>query len=455
MTRNTKNISQRIALLWHMPAIMILAIYLPGALLGLVLLGDIHAYAFFGMLAMFTVTYYVAYPKFEKLLQKESSTQKLMWKLGDRINWRVVAWLALCLYLLIIGIVIHISEISPLGAALRGGNDAEISFARSGFYTGLTGPLGGLRYLALILGRSIVPLILVSLYYSKHKLRHAALFLLLATYIVSLEKAAAIFAIMPIIIFYLFQRHWKAAAGFTVLMILCIALWTFLSIGGIQRTMGRFPLIPVTTADVSINGPAKRYPPSIPRLANERNAVFYDESLKSERRQLSKFVPKDSHFRGLIETDPVLQPIFFMLNRIIWIPYITAYDWLRFQTEILEGKLTMGRSIGGLSWLFGQPKLSMESMVYDYEFGTQKGIIGSSNTVFFVDAKLAFGWFGAFLYCLLFTFFSAVIFSSKQEALKIASFTIFLTAALSALTATLLSGGLIFYLAICALRRQK
>jgi hypothetical protein len=453
MTYNLRDISQRTALLWHMPAVMILVIYLPGALLGLVLLGDIHAYAFLGMLAMFTATYYVAYPQFEKLLQKESSTQKLMWKLGDSINWHMAAWLALCLYLLIIGIVICISNISPLDAALHGGSREEISYARSGFFTGLTGPIAGLRYFALILGRSIVPLILVNLYYSGHKLRHAALFLLLATYLVSLEKASAIFAIMPVIIFYLFQKNWKAATGFLTLMVLCIVLWTFLSLAGIQRTIGHFPLIPAATADLSVTPPAMEYAPSIPILANEKNAVFYAESLKSERRELWKFLPKNN-FRRVLEADHVLYPTFFMLNRIVWIPYITAYDWLRFQTEILDGKLTMGRSISGLNWLFGQSKLSMESLVYDYEFGTNKGIIGASNTVFFVDAKLAFGWFGAFLYCLLFTFFSAIIFASKQDALKIASFTIFLTASLSALTATLLSGGLFFYLVIGVLRRR-
>lgn len=35
-----------------------------------------------------------------------------------------------------------------------------------------------------------------------------------------------------------------------------------------------------------------------------------------------------------------------LLSRIGWVPYIMAYDWLGFKRVLLEGKLTLGRSIG-------------------------------------------------------------------------------------------------------------
>ena len=138
-------------------------------------------------------------------------------------------------------------------------------------------------------------------------------------------------------------------------------------------------------------------------------------------------------------------------NRAIWIPYVTAYDWLKFQDEIFAGRLTMGRSIGVVSWLLREPRLQLEQMVYEYEFGPPPGGAGASNTVFLVDAKLAFGWPGVLMYCGLFTLFSAVILSSANVVVKVASATSFFTAALSPLTATLLSGGMFFYLVVALL----
>jgi hypothetical protein len=144
-----------------------------------------------------------------------------------------------------------------------------------------------------------------------------------------------------------------------------------------------------------------------------------------------------------------------MVNRAVWVPYITAYDWLKFQHDVLEGRVTLGRSISVVAWLTGQPRVQLEQMVYAYQFGRSPGGAGASNTVFFVDAKLAFGWAGAILYCLIFPLFAAAVFSAENDVAKVASVTSFFTAALSPLTATLLSGGLAFYVAISLLVRLK
>jgi hypothetical protein len=108
-----------------------------------------------------------------------------------------------------------------------------------------------------------------------------------------------------------------------------------------------------------------------------------------------------------------------------------------------------------LAWLTGQPRLQLEQMVYTYQFGQSPGGAGASNTVFFVDAKLAFGWVGAIAYCFIFPIFAAAVFSSENEVAKVASATSFFTASLSPLTATLLSGGLAFYVMIALLTRLE
>jgi hypothetical protein len=145
----------------------------------------------------------------------------------------------------------------------------------------------------------------------------------------------------------------------------------------------------------------------------------------------------------------------WIVNRAVWVPYVTAYDWLKFQDDRLGGGITLGRSIGVVAWLSGQPRVQLEQMVYVYQFGESPGGAGASNTVFFVDAKLAFGWIGAVVYCLIFPLLAAAVFSSENDLAKVASTTSFFTAAVSPLTATLLSGGLAFYVAISLLARSK
>ncbi|NES09201.1 hypothetical protein G3O07_04870 [Pseudomonas laurentiana] len=97
-------------------------------------------------------------------------------------------------------------------------------------------------------------------------------------------------------------------------------------------------------------------------------------------------------------------------------PYITAYDWLEFQRIVLDGHITNGRSISLVHLLYGEPKVPLEKMVYVFEYGASPGGQGASNTVFFVDAKLAFGWLGVLAYCLVFTFCAACIFTSQSGA---------------------------------------
>jgi hypothetical protein len=121
----------------------------------------------------------------------------------------------------------------------------------------------------------------------------------------------------------------------------------------------------------------------------------------------------------------------------------------------LGGKLTLGRQIGILSRLMSTPRLLLEQMVYQYQYGASPGGGGASNTVFFVDAKVAFGWLGVIAYCMAITLFAAIVFTSVNPVAQIASVTGFFTAALSPLTATLLSGGLFFYLAISVLTRVE
>jgi hypothetical protein len=231
------------------------------------------------------------------------------------------------------------------------------------------------------------------------------------------------------------QADWKAALAHAVSLLACILLWTFLATGSLHDPAppGKrdAPVAevrqPSRVADV----------PAVKRHGDwRRHNIFYFFD-----------TPKLHHYGD----DAIADPLFWIVNRVIWVPYITAYDWLRFHDDVLDGRLTLGRQIGIFSRLLGSSRLPLEQMVYEYQYGASPGGAGASNTVFFVDAKVAFGWIGALVYCVAFTLFSAVVFTSANPVAQVASVTSFFTAALSPLTATLLSGGLFFFLVVSLL----
>ena len=93
--------------------------------------------------------------------------------------------------------------------------------------------------------------------------------------------------------------------------------------------------------------------------------------------------------------------MWFALNRLIWIPYVTAYDWLRYFSEKLHNKFLGGSTSLFTSKILGVEKFPMEREVFKYQFGDGGPQTGSANALFLVDAFVNFGWIGVVAYAFL------------------------------------------------------
>jgi hypothetical protein len=424
-------------ILWHVPAALVLAIYLPAALLGMYFFRDAYAASFLALLAIFAGSYYGLYPRFARMLQS-SRIRSRLWRIGERITWRGWAWLAAAVYAATIGVAALTVPATPIGAALAGGNWLDIALARADFLATRDGPEALLRYLALILGRSVMPFLIAYLYWSRHRLRHLALFVLILLFLIPLEKGSPLFAFLPLVLLRVLERDYKAALAHTACLAACVGLATFLAAGGLYDSQRR--------AASGFGGQTVQEQ-VIPNAKVDRDVKLSDHTGRQYLHR--RYDPADEFAR----TGGLGYQIYLLANRAAWVPYATAYDWLKFQHDVLQGQLVLGRSIGIVSWLMGEPRVMIEQMVYQFSFGASPGGAGASNTIFFVDAKLNFGWLGAAAYCALFTLLAAIVFTSANHVGQIASVTSFFTAALSPLSATLLSGGLLFYLTISMLTR--
>lgn len=422
----------------RLPVYLFAAIYLPAAILGLILLRDSEAVELFFMILLFAAIYFFSYGFFSKLFLTLAKKVSPLLKLPT-VCWYGLSFFVFALYVVSLGYAVHLSGSLPIMVALEGGTLMDIAQARSQFLAGLEGYESLLRYFIFILGRSIMPLLLVAAFFYKFRARYLFFAVLLVLSMFSLEKAAPIFIFLPCALYFVISKMWRNALVVVFLMCVSVGIMAILAMGGIGESRVGSSAGPLAErAEVQL-----LVPPGMP---------IQEAMGRPGRDFLPNLINDELGYVALnINGKKISGKFVILLNRIIWIPYLTAYDWIGFHKSVLKGELTMGRSISFIHRLYGEPKMPLEKMVYVYEFGPSPGGQGASNTVFFVDAKLAFGWIGVIAYCLLFTFCAACIFSSGSRVLIASSIVCFLVASMSSLTATLLSGGLFVYVVLAFL----
>jgi hypothetical protein len=137
----------------------------------------------------------------------------------------------------------------------------------------------------------------------------------------------------------------------------------------------------------------------------------------------------------------------YLLNRALWIPYITGYDWFRYQDEVLNGRQLHGTTAGVLAWVQSRERFPAEKEIFKYQFG-EGAPTATANAVFFADAYLNFGWPGV----LVSSAIIGIIFSLLATSASLPVFAVSVMSAFSLMiasfTANLLSGGLLIMLAL-------
>lgn len=146
--------------------------------------------------------------------------------------WYRLSVLAFCVYAASLGYAVYLADSVPLIIALKSGTLMEIAQARGRFLAGLEGYESLLRYAVFILGRSVMPLVLVAAFVTKSKLRYWLLGALLVFSMLSLEKAAPVFIFLPCILYFFASKHWSSVLASAILMLTSIGVMTILALGG-------------------------------------------------------------------------------------------------------------------------------------------------------------------------------------------------------------------------------
>ncbi len=329
--------------------VLLLIIYGPGIIMAFYRLGNsLEVLEFLAIFAVSVLSYFGFYYLF-----KIGIKRRPVFSNGLSVI-RLSNFLFL-LYSIYIAYVVITAPKIPLFLSLQGANSSEISYYRELFFKARIGVDAILVYLNAIFTVALLPFLIASLYILNYKFRHFYLVFFVFTLLLSMEKSLIIRALLPLFVLILNGFVTDKYITFNrILVSLFVGLFliSFLALG---------------------------------------NFASDEAQLLTE---LAELDPNTAKYFIVSNPDSVGQ---FMFNRIFWIPYITAIDWLEFFNVVLDRKFVLGSSSSLLSGLFGMERINLERLVFEFEWGQNESGTGSSNAVYFIDIFLNFGWIGVLL----------------------------------------------------------
>ncbi len=329
------------------------------------------------------------------------------------------------IYILILLLAILTSGTIPLWNSLSGKSSLDIATSREMLFRSQVGVSGSLIYLHSILTSVFIPYLLMILFINKIRLAKFFYAIFFFGLLIPMEKILFIKALLP---FFLIAVNGYLSRRSLLISILVI-LVTIISMGFL----------------VLGNDKGKSHGSIEKNLSNMEEwqinrciDIFQNGKCLSYKEHLNKYYP-------LVDSKITISTVG---NRIIWIPYITAYDWIDYFQNRLNSIHTDGRTSLLVSKLLGKEKVPMEQLIFDYQFGLGKTQSAGANTNFMIDGYVNFGMIGVILLSIFVGFIIAAIEQLKNPA-ACACIYLFLFQLLGGgFLGTFLGGGLLLYLLI-------
>lgn len=423
--------------LWLFLPSLLIALYGIQALVGLYIYHDEIASEFFRILALGLFFYLLTY----SLLNKHFGSKKILDHppvfLKQSTDWWIKG-VSLAYFLLIIYALLTSQKIA-LWESINGASAQNIAFAREALFKDRTSYEIVLVYLNSIFSSALMPYVLVLSYLEKKSYRHFLLIIFLISFLPSLEKGLVIKVLLPLFIIA-FNGYLSRRIGylFIFLMIIFVLGVTNLTKMGSQLNIQ-------DNQDVS----GSKLVQEIHRVDNVVKNTLNNEEENKEKKELN-------HLREVLayqnQQANKYYPLgagnqsVFLANRVLWIPYITAYDWLGYFHNVMLGSYINGQSSRIISILTGKPQFEIEKKVFIYQYGAGGPKTASANTVFLVDAFVNFGWLGVALSAILVAFLTFLVASFNNPAIKACYFYFAYQLSMGGLSGVMFSDGMLILL---------
>lgn len=316
----------------------------------------------------------------------------------------------------------------PLVDLLLNGGDANLM--RAEFTKNQEGAWRILSYVTSILSKGFLPAAITILYFTKKKTTfYQYLFVLSFISISAFEKTLLLWIYIPLIVYCWAIGAWRKSLLLVALAGLCFVVVSALAL----RSQGG----DLASADQRMVAVSHN-----PPVLSERTLAVYDaKPVTPISVSLSSEVDSYQFLLYDLESGNAAQ---YLFNRLVWIPYVTAYDTILYWRETYPSIISFSVN-RHLSALFGMEYANLEKNVFRFQFGSGEETTGNSNALYIAEAYVGFGWAGVILFSMLI----GIIFGGicKANMLPFISALPIMALGLisSSLISTLFSGGLAFF----------
>ncbi|SOE50591.1 hypothetical protein ODI_R2823 [Orrella dioscoreae] len=285
-----------------------------------------------------------------------------------------------------LGLCAHLGYVPLLEFMLHGG---DASAMRADFYKVTEMPWIFFAYVQSIFNKGFVPFAIVAVFLIKSRFQAFVRLAIISFLLVSaFEKALITWAYIPLFIYFLSAKRFR---DFWYAVMMFVGAFVFVSLVSLKSDL--------TLSDASNT--------AMPATA-QRSEHSATRMLDTVRRELVGVPPvqvaslADQHsyqfmFYDLDRPDGVA----YMVNRLVWIPFVTAYDTLLYWQLSSSGSMLHFSTNRHLSRIFGLDFANLEKQVFMFQFKSGEETTGNSNAFYVAEAYVAFGLVGVVLFSIL------------------------------------------------------
>ena len=398
-----------------------LFLFLPQSVIGVFYLGGNAATELLKIFILGLLSYLLSYQVIKYSLSKRFQKKFFSIILSDKKILLVTSFIFSIYFLLLIYAVIT-SEKVPLWEALSGATSLQIAESREMLFHSRAGQEKILIYMYSILTSVFIPYFLMLSFLNRSRLAWPLYVAFYLSLLIPMEKALFVKAFLPFLLIAVNGYVSRRALWIALLA----ALFFLISMGYLSRGGDNGD---------SHGAPNQNISNMSARELDRCVHIFQNGECLSREDHLKKYYPLNSS--GVMG---------YLINRALWIPYVTGYDWVEYFQNRLHGEHTKGRTSTLVSKLLGEEKIPMEQLVFDYQYGLGATQTAGANANFMVDGYVNFGMIGVVLLSSLVGFFIAIVEYLKNPA-ACACLYLFLFQLLGGgFLGTFLGGGLLLFL---------
>lgn len=409
---------------WFLPVLLV-ALYIPQSVVGILYFEHFNGDTGWLFIEMLLLSLGVYFGTVRLLLRVELRAQ--LNKLSTAVSSQMLIWVIVIPYSLMYMYVVLTAKSVPLWEAMHGACQSDLAIYREELFRTRIGLESLLNYANSIFTVLLMPYAMLVLYLSQNKYRHWILGIFVFSLLISLEKSLILRATLPMLILVVNGHAQKL--GFSAWKILAAIIVTILMVASIAKgAMSHPSYMPETAIFVETTD----------------DGVATETKVGAKVGVVVKTNPYAQKFFPLGDNNPIAS----LLNRIVWIPYITAIDTLNYARDRLNNELLWGKSSAVISLITGQKRVYLEREVFSYEWGQNTTGTGSANAIYISDAYVNFGWIGLILASMLLALITHVFLVSENIAVKSIYYTYALLLSTGSIFGVMFSGGLILALLI-------